>query len=83
MTEQEIRDKWEALHNTLQLLYYQPLGKFTKQDAPDTADIATLDAAMGEACTGLDKTNFDRIHGALWAACEQELTDAGYPPPSY
>ncbi len=78
MTEQEIRDKWEALHNTLTLAYYQPLGKYPDQPAPDTADIAALNTAMSETCTGLDHENFDRIHGALWAAMEQELIDGGF-----
>lgn len=81
MTEQEIRDKWEALHNTLQLCYYQPLGKFAEVDPPAAGDITVLETAMGEPCTGLDQVNFDRIHGALWAAQEQELIDEGFPPP--
>lgn len=78
MTEQEIREKWEALHNTLQLSYYQPLGKFADQDPPTPAEILVLENVMGESCTGLDQVNFDRIHGALWAVCEQEFIDNGY-----
>ena len=81
MTEQEIRDKWEALHNTITLIYYQPLGKYADQDPPTGGEIATLEDAMGESCTGLDQDNFNRIHGDLWAACEAELIAEGYPQP--
>lgn len=79
MTEQEIRDKWEALHHTLTLVYYQPLGDYAEQPVPSAGEITALEDAMGETCTGLDEANYTRIHGALWGGFEQEMIANGYP----
>lgn len=85
MTEQEIRLKWKRLHDILSLVYWQANGKYADDPAPTADEIAEVEAVMGELIADpgnpLDLANFNRIHGALWEACQQELIDGGFVEP--
>lgn len=82
MTEQEIKLKWKRLHDILSYVYWQPKGKYADEPAPTADEIAEVEAAMGEPIADpdnpLDLANFNRIHGGVWTACNQELIDNGF-----